>query len=410
MKAQALPGRGPSVWLVGMLLSISAISIDIMLPALPQMARHFGVGAAAVQGVVTVFLLGFALPHLVVGAAAERFGRRPVLTLGLSIYLAGTALTLAAPGFASLLAGRFLQGLGAASGPVLARAVLRDRYSGRLLARHLSLAMVFFAGGPVLAPSVGALLLPLGGWRAIFVFLALVGALLLLAVRRLLPETLAEADPGALEPGRILGAARAVLAHPQSGPVIAISATGYGALIAYLASAPAVYQEQLGLSAARFALVFALSASATFGSQFLNVHLLKTRSSRQILFGALAAWWPVSLALVLQAALGWTTPLGLAVTFGAFLLCFTLMMANAAALAVDPHRGAAGVASALLGFTQLLVGTAIGAVIGRFAAGGLLALGLGHLAVASALLGLYALAPLRRQRETPWPSAGQGEP
>lgn len=395
--------RIPFISLVGLLLTISAISIDMMLPALPSIARQFGVSEAAAQAVVTVFLLGFGLPHLVIGAAGDKWGRRRVVMAGLGIYLLGTLACLLAPSFGLLLGGRFVQGLGAAAGPILARAMLRDVFSGKDLARYLSLAMVFFAAGPVLAPGLGALVLGAGGWPAIFGVLAGVAFLLVLCVWRLLPETLRVPQPDALHASRLVAGIREVLLHSQSGPIIVLNAVIYGGLIAYLSTAPTIFISDLGLSAGQFALLFSLTASATLASQFVNVWLLRRFDSRQILLGALWLLLPISACLAWQTASGAMTPASLAVNVSGFLLCFTLVMANGTALVVDPHRRIAGIASSLLGFTQLLVGTGLGWLIGTFIPYGPVALGVGDLAIAVLLLAYAYSSPLaaRTRGESP---------
>ena len=159
------------LFIVGSLMTMSALATDVMLPAFPTMAADLGVSDAAIQRVLSVFMLGYALPHLLVGSAADRFGRRPILLSGMVIYAIGSVICLFSNDFNGLLIGRFVQGLGCATGPVLARAVLRDLYSGRELGRMMSFAMIFFTAAPLLAPSIGVLLLGLGDWHLQFIFL-----------------------------------------------------------------------------------------------------------------------------------------------------------------------------------------------------------------------------------------------
>src|SRR5690554_1271596 len=185
------------LFIVGSLMTTAALATDVMLPAFPRMALDLGVSDAVIQQVLSVFMLGYALPHLLVGSAADRFGRRPVLITGLVIYAIGSLICLFSNDFSGLLVGRFIQGLGCATGPVLARAVLRDLYSGRQLGRMMSFAMIFFTAAPLLAPSIGVLIMSVGNWHWQFIFLLLIAGLMLLMVIRLLPETVPRLDQDA---------------------------------------------------------------------------------------------------------------------------------------------------------------------------------------------------------------------
>lgn len=259
-------------------MTVSALATDAMLPAFPAMAAHFGVSDAAIQSVVSVFMLGYALPHLIVGSFADRFGRRPVLLIGLGVYLLGGLIAWAAPSLTALLLGRFVQGLGASAGPILSRAVLRDLYQGRELGRMLSFAMIFFGAAPLLAPAVGALLLRLGHWQAIFAFLVLVAVVLALLVWLVLPETAPRKDAGALSLPGVWRNAKSIFTDPVSAWTVVVLALVYGGLMAYLLSAPTLFINHFGLDEGGFALVFAVIASMTFLVQPLNVRLLRVAS------------------------------------------------------------------------------------------------------------------------------------
>jgi len=387
---------------VGALMTVSALATDAMLPAFPAMAAHFGVTDAAIQLVVSVFMLGYAIPHLVVGSFADRFGRRPVLLFGLGVYLIGGLISWAAPTLPLLLVGRFVQGLGASSGPILSRAVLRDLYQGRELGRMLSFAMIFFAAAPLLAPAVGALLLSIGQWRAIFVFLVLVAVVLALLVWLVLPETVLERDRDALRLKGIWHNARLIFTDPRSGWTVLVMALAYAGLMSYLLSAPAIYIGYFGLSEGGFALVFAAVASTTFLAQPLNVWLLRRYAPAQILRMAVPAFMVASFALLAQVLLGVVTLPSFVINLMAFFAAFSLTLGNGTTVALDPHQGRAGMASGLMGFAQLSLGTALGSVVASFAGRGPLplALGLAVLAVLSYPVHLWALGPARPARDS----------
>lgn len=174
--------------LIAALTALPALSIDMGLPALPDLADAFGAGAGHAQLSIGLFLVGFAAAQLGCGPASDRFGRRPVLLAGLGLFAAAGLGCALAPSLPALLASRVLQGVGACAGTVLARAVIRDLFSGEAAAAKLSQATAIMALGPVLAPAVGAAVLAAFGWRAIFVVLGLGGLALFLAVASGLAE------------------------------------------------------------------------------------------------------------------------------------------------------------------------------------------------------------------------------
>lgn len=362
---------------VGALMTMSALATDVMLPAFPAMADSFGVSEATIQQVVSIFMLGYALPQLLIGSLADRFGRRKVLLAGLAVYFVGSVICLLAPTLGALLAGRFVQGLGCAVGPILSRAVLRDLYSGAELARMISYAMIVFSAAPLLAPSVGALILRVWSWESTFVFLLLVAVALTLVVLFVLPETLANPDPDAMSLGGIRRNVAAVLADSRSAWSIAFMTLVYAGLVSYLLAAPSIYIGHFGLSTGDFALVFALVAGVSLLTQPINARLLGRFQPSQIANVALPAYLGAgALLLILALAGSLTLPL-FVVGMVAFFAAFSFIMGNGTTMTLDPHRYRAGVASGLLGFIQIAVGTAVGTLIAQFATGepGILALG-----------------------------------
>lgn len=363
----AFPSRLTLLALVGSLMMLAALATDVMLPAFPTMARDLQVSDTAVQQVLGVFLLGYAVPHLVIGSFADRFGRRPVLLAGLLVYGFGSLICLAGPSFGWLLFGRFVQGLGAATGPILARAVLRDLYHGAELGRMLSFAMIFFAAGPILAPSIGAGILQFGDWHLMFIFLLVIAGVFLLWVGTTLPETVHQRDEHALNVGSFAKNARLIFLHPQSGWAVLMMALSQGALVGYLTSAPFLFLEYFGVSESTFALLFAAVAATSFIVQPLNAQLLNRYSVTQILQAILPLYVLASTLLLLQVSLGITTLTSFTLNLSVFFACFSLVAANGTAIVLEPHRERAGVASGLMGFAQLFAGTVIGTVIGSFA-------------------------------------------
>ena len=187
----------------GFLLALNAFSSDITLPSFAAMSRDLARPIEQVQLVIPVFLVGSAFGQLLFGPASDRFGRRPVILLGIALYMVGALVGFLAPSMGVVLAGRALQGFGSACCVVVARAVLRDTHEGSELARAMAMAMAIISFGPIMAPLLGFGLVVLGGWRGVFAGMALFGACLMTAGVWRLRETNRQPDPAALRPGRL---------------------------------------------------------------------------------------------------------------------------------------------------------------------------------------------------------------
>ena len=211
------PGFPEFVCLIAMMMALNALAIDSMLPALPDIGAGLGVVSDnSRQWVITAYLLGFGAAQIVYGPLADRYGRKPVLVAGLLIYVAFAVACAFAPTFELLIAARVATGVGAAATRVLAVSIVRDRYSGRTMARVMSLSFLVFLGVPILAPTVGQLILNVAPCRWIFGVLALFGSGVLLWASLRLPETLHPQDRLPIQAGRVLGAFRQAVTNRQS--------------------------------------------------------------------------------------------------------------------------------------------------------------------------------------------------
>lgn len=361
------------VLLIAGLMTVSAMSTDINLPAIPVIAETFATPTARAQLTVTTFFAGFGAGQLFVGPLSDRFGRRPVMLGGLALYVLATVGCTFAGSMESLLLWRTLQGLLAASGPVLSRAIVRDLFEGPQMARVLSLATAAFVTAPIVAPSIGALLLEAGSWRWIFGFLALYGLLLLALGWRWLAETLPEPDPTALSPRRFAGAWVAVLRHPRSRRYGAVSVANFVVLIVYLTNSPTLFMQGYGLDARGFGAVFAMVALASAAGNLANARLVRRVPLERLvplaLAGGAAATAAASLALLAGAA-----PLALLVPLlGVAFFCFSTVMANATALAMQPHGTIVGSASSVLGVVQTVLPAGVASLLAATVGGGPLA-------------------------------------
>lgn len=385
-------------------MTMSALATDVILPAFPAMAAHFGVSDATIQQVVSIFMIGYALPQLLIGSLADKYGRRGVLLGGIGVYFVGSVICLFAPALGWLLLGRFVQGLGCAVGPILSRTVLRDLYSGQRLAQMLSYAMIVFAAAPLLAPSVGAMMLNVADWPAIFGLLLFVAVLLVLIVLFVLPETLAEPDQNAMSLAGIKRNVAAVLTDRRSAWAAGFMTLTYGGLVAYLLSAPSIYISHFGLDSSQFAIVFAMVAGVSLVTQPINARLLRRYEPSTLVGVALPAYLAAgALLLVLSSSGALTMPVFVACMMF-FFAAFSFIMGNGVTMILDPHQSRAGVASGLLGFLQIAAGTGMGSLIAGYAASEPAVLGLGF-----TVLGLLAYPTFRlslpRERTAEEPTA-----
>jgi MFS transporter, DHA1 family, multidrug resistance protein len=390
------PAPGPRlaefVALMALMTSLVAMSIDLMLPALADIGAELGVQRAnAGQLVVTMLFLGLAVGQLFYGALSDSVGRKPAIYLGYAVFFAGSLLAIFAVTFPMLLAGRLLQGLGAAGPRGVSMALIRDRFEGRAMAQVMSFITVVFILVPVIAPSLGQAILLVAAWRAIFGALLALGVVSLLWFALRQPETLPPARRAPLSAAGIGRALREVLGNPIALGYTLMAGLIAAALQGYLSSAQQIFQFQYGLGT-RFPLVFAVNALAIGLAAFANGRLVMRFGMRSLLRAALLALCALALAFAgVALATGGRPPLWL---FMAYLLpgffCIGILFGNMNALAMEPLGHIAGVGAAVVGSLSTLLATPLGAAVGQAYDGTVTPLALGF-----AACGLGALALMR---------------
>ncbi|KNB52869.1 multidrug effflux MFS transporter [Streptomyces caatingaensis] len=364
------PGRRAALFLtltLGGLTAMAPLSMDMYLPALPEVTDSLGSPAATVQLTLTACLMGMALGQLVVGPMSDKWGRRRPLFAGMVVYIVATALCALAPTTGLLVGFRLVQGLAGAAGIVIARAVVRDLYDGVAMARFFSTLMLISGVAPVVAPLVGGQLLRLTDWRGIFVVLAVIGAVLALLVRFCLPETL---PPGRRKDGGLgeaLRSMRGLLADRVFTGYMLSGGFAFAALFAYISASPFVVQDIYGASPQTFSLLFGLNSVGLVIVGQVNGKVLVGRVSLDKALGwGLAVITAAAAGLVVLAS-GVLGEPGLApVAAGLFVLmsAMGLAMPNTNAQALMRSRDAAGSASALLGTSTYLLGAVASPLVG----------------------------------------------
>lgn len=355
------------VTLVAALMSLNALAIDIMLPALSNISDFYDLQRDNDQQlVIFAYIAGFGAPQLVFGPISDRYGRKGLLSICLIGYAIAGIACIMTSSFATLLIARFIQGIFASGVRVIAVSIVRDLLAGRAMARIMSLVMTVFMVVPILAPTIGAGVMLVAPWQWTFALLSVAAILNLIWIQARLPETLPPADRQPLNVRQTGRAYWQVLTTRITLGYMCASGVIFGALFAFVAASEQIFTDVFGQHET-FALWFAGVAAALAGANFLNSRIVEKFGMRRIshtvlvLFIALAVTNVITLYTVGEKL--WLFYPLFCLTFG----CFGMLGANFTALAMEPQGKIAGTASAAYGFASTTFASLIGYLVaGQF--------------------------------------------
>lgn len=360
--------------LLGALCVVTPFAIDMYLPAFSSIAAEYKTSTSQISLSLSTYFLGFSLGQIIYGPLLDRFGRKRPLYVGLTVYILCSLGCAIAPSLRSFVALRFLEALGGCVAQVGAIAMVRDFFPVKESARIFSLLFLMIGLSPLLAPTIGSLIIVALGWRWIFVLLAAIASAILVVTFLLLPEGHEPDHSVSLRPGPLLSGFWGILKEPQFITYTLAGAFSFAGLFAFAAGAPIIFMDGFHMGTKTFGIVFAGLVMGFIGGNQMNVFLLRRFTSRQIFFVALLA--QVLIGIIFFAGVH-SHMIGLKsilVLFLFFLSCIGLTYPNSAALALAPYSSHAGRASALMGCLQTGTGALISMGIGMLGAGSVVSL------------------------------------
>lgn len=350
---------------LGALTALGPLAIDMYLPSFPAIAGEFGTTPAAVQGTLAFYFIGLAGGQMFYGPVSDRFGRKPPLYFGLALFTLAAIGCSLARNIETLMVCRLLQALGGGASMVIARAVVRDHFGERDSARLLSMLMLVMGLAPILAPLLGGQLVTSLGWRSIFAIQAIASALLLVCMRRFLPESLPREKRQRHGVPAILRLYAGLLRNRLFMANTLASSLMTGAMFSYISGSPFVFMEVYKVTPQHYGLFFGSNALGLIAASQLTGHLIARFKSRDVLGVVLLIAASSSLLLLAAAVSGFGGFAGILAPLFLMVSCQGLTSPLTAALALAPQGRNAGTASALLGMVPFLAGAAGGALVGR---------------------------------------------
>ncbi|MEY4022784.1 MAG: hypothetical protein RI960_1796 [Pseudomonadota bacterium] len=357
-------GHAPILVLITAMLMMQPLSTDLYLASLPSLSNEFMAPVATVQLTLSLFVMGFGSAQLIVGPLSDRFGRRPILLAGLTIYLLASAACGLSTSIQLLIAARFVQALGCCSAVMIARAIVRDAYAPEHSARVIARASTWISVAPIVGPILGSFMQVTFGWRAAFVVLGLFSALVLLACVIRLPETNEHKNPQATNIHGLIANYRLVLGSREFWIHVLPAALSYGSIFMFISGSSFVLIRILGVPVAWFGVCFGLAVSGYMTGTLVCRRLLMTISGKQALRIGTTCSLAGGVYFLLATLLGWwhwsTVVLAMFITMMAHGINFPVTQAGA----VAPFPKQAGTAAGLMGAIMMAFAFMVGSIVG----------------------------------------------
>ncbi len=354
---------------LGLLSAIGPFAIDMYLPALPEIGSSLGAAIGQVQMSLTVFFIAIGVGQLLYGPVSDMVGRKPPLYFGLGLFALASVGCALATDIEMLIALRFVQGLGAAAGMAIPRAVVRDLHTGNEAARLMSLLMLVFSVSPILAPLAGSAVIAFAGWRGVFWAVTLAAVVGLATITSVLKETRPAGQRVESSLGSALKAYGVLLRDAHYLGLVFIGAFAMAGFFTYLANSSFVMIDHYGLSPTLYSVAFGVNAAAFFGAAQLNGALCERFGIVRVVKSSVSACGLVMMAMFIYFLSGGDQ---LAVLIVLYFIASALMgfvIPTTSVLALEKHGAIAGTASALLGTLQMLTGAVVMSVVGLFTDG-----------------------------------------
>lgn len=374
-------GQKEFIALMAALMSFAALSIDSMLPALNLIGESLGVtNPNDNQMIISFIFIGMGIGQLMFGPISDAIGRKRAMYIGIGTFFIGGVISYTAVSFEVMLLGRLIQGLGAASAKIITTAMVRDRFSGNVMAKTMSLIMIIFVLVPALAPTLGQLILEFGGWREIFLVMLFLAVFNFAWFSTRQEETLIEEKRRPLSVEKIKEAALETIKHPATVGYTLAAGLIFGAFIGYLNTSQQILQLQYGLGD-KFPIAFGVLALGIGLSSFVNSKLVENLGMKKLCTAALSILSII--AIIFNIIVYFTNGLPPFFVFFGFLLLslfnFGLLFGNFSALALEPMGHIAGTANSVISSVQILISAVIGSTIGQLYNGTVVPIAIGFL-------------------------------
>ncbi|MDH5381508.1 MAG: multidrug effflux MFS transporter [Cyclobacteriaceae bacterium] len=352
------------ILILGLLTTIGPFSIDMYLPAFADIAKSLNTDISHISLSLSTFFIGLGFGQLIYGPLLERYGRKKPMYIGLGLYILSSLGCAMATSVDNLIIFRFFQAVGSCGGLVASRAIVRDLFEAKDMARIFSLLMMVVAISPIVAPTVGGYVTAGLGWRYVFIILMIIAALILVLSILFLPESKKPDPAHSLKFRSIYSNYKSIFKHPQFILYVITGSISYAGLIAYISGSAFLYMDLLRVSETQFGWIFAIIAAGLIGANQLNTLMLKVYTSERIVLTSLVVQSIVGGVLLFTIYTGQTGMYLTTFLIFSYMTCLGFVFPNSSALSLAPLGHNAGNASALMGSLQTIIGALASALVG----------------------------------------------